>query len=275
MPGGQPFYKMSGSGNDFVFFDARKSDHGEWVAPGVICALCDRGTGIWADGVVLLENSPGADVAIRYYNSDGSLASLCGNASLCATRLATVLGAASPAGFTLATGSGILQARIRDGLPEIDLAPVTEVRETVEGVPPEAGESHLGFALAGVPHAVIACADVRTADVSSRGAALRHDPAFAEGANVNFVARQPGADHWLLRTYERGVESETLACGTGAVSTAILLQAWGLAGDSVVLETRSGKPLEVTCRREGGRIYPSLRGEGRIVFTGVTADLGV
>jgi diaminopimelate epimerase len=121
--GGRRFWKMSGSGNDFVFFDARSESAGRLADPAVIQQLCARRTGIGADGVVFLEPWHGGDFRMRYFNSDGSLASMCGNAALCSSRLAVELGAAQPAGFTFQSDSGILSGRIREGLPEIDLAP--------------------------------------------------------------------------------------------------------------------------------------------------------
>ncbi|MBA3655854.1 MAG: diaminopimelate epimerase [Gemmatimonadaceae bacterium] len=270
---GRPFYKMSGSGNDFVFFDARTEPAGQLATPDLIGQLCARGLGIGADGVVFLENSTVADVGLRYFNRDGTLADLCGNASLCTTRLATELGAVNPAGFRLETGSGVLNARIRNGLPEIDLAPVRDVATSVPSVPLIARESHLGFALAGVPHVVIGCQAVDEADVAGRGEALRHDRAFRDGANVNFVQKAANGS-WRYRTYERGVEAETLACGTGAVATAVLLKEWGLAGDSVDLITSSGRTLQVTLKRSGNAWTPSLRGEGRLVFSGRLGESG-
>lgn len=264
---------MSGSGNDFVFFDARTDPAGDLTSPEAIDRLCARGLGIGADGVVFLEKSKVADIGIRYFNRDGTLADLCGNASLCATRLATELGAVDPAGFRLETGSGVLGARLRGGLPEIDLAPVRDIALTVPAVPLAIHETHLGFALAGVPHVVIDCQSVDEADVVGRGAALRYDPTFPEGANVNFVEKGPTGS-WRYRTYERGVEAETLACGTGAVATAVLLKEWGLAGDSVDLITSSGRTLQVTLRRSGEAWTPSLRGEGRMVFSGRLGETG-
>jgi len=270
---GRPFYKMSGSGNDFVFFDARDEPAGNLESAEMIGRLCARGLGIGADGVVFLERSKIAEVALRYFNRDGTLADLCGNASLCTTRLATELGAVDPKGFRLETGSGVLAARIRDGLPEIDLAPVRDVAATVSGVSPQRGEYQLGFALAGVPHVVITSESVEKTDVEGRGRSLRHNPAFRDGANVNFVEKRPDGS-WRYRTYERGVEAETLACGTGAVAIAVLLKEWGLADDSVDLITTSGRTLHVTLRRTGDAWTPSLRGEGRLVFSGRLGETG-
>ena len=268
---GLPFWKMSGSGNDFVFFDARDGDSRGLEDPALIAAICARGTGIGADGIVLLEPADGSAFGIRYFNSDGSLASLCGNASLCSVRLAVELGAAPASGFAFETGAGRLAARIRDALPEIDLQPVTEVRPDA-GIERLPGERRLGFALAGVPHLTALVDDVNAVDVVGRGRPLRRHPSLAHGANVNFVARDGG--DWVVRTYERGVEGETLACGTGAVASAILLTSWGEATGEVALRTRSGRPLLVTLRREGtNRWLPSLRGEGRIVFEGRLREL--
>ena len=268
---GLPFWKMSGSGNDFVFFDARRGVPPGLDQPLAIQTICARGTGVGADGIVLLEPARDAAFGIRYFNSDGSLASLCGNASLCSTRLAVELGIASQAGFDFDTGAGRLSARLRDGLPEIDLQPVTEVRPDA-GIPPGPGEHRIGFARAGVPHLTILVDDLETVEVVGRGRPLRHHPSLPDGANVNFVARD--GDAWAIRTYERGVEGETLACGTGAVASAVLLTVWGEATGDVALRTRSGRVLTVRLRRDGaGKWLPSLRGEGRIVFQGALDEL--
>lgn len=265
-PAGRAFYKMSGSGNDFVFFDCRDQPPGEFETTGRITELCARGPGIGADGVVFILPSPGRAYRMRYYNADGSLGALCGNASLCSVRLAVELGLATPDGFEFDSDAGTLTARLRDGLPEIDLEAVHDVQPVYGPIQKSGGEADLGFAMAGVPHVVITCPDVESADVLGRGAELRSHPSLAHGANVDFLSQTPSG--WSMRTYERGVEGETLACGTGAVASAILLKEWGKSGDQVSLRTRSGRTLDVTLRRENGAWYPSLRGEGRIVFEG-------
>lgn len=282
MTQGRSFTKMSGSGNDFVFLDARESGAVDPLETSAwIRAACARGTGIGADGVVFLGRArgPGAAAEVRYYNSDGGRASLCGNATLCATKLASDLGLAGGGDFALDTDSGRLGVRIRDGRPEIDLGDVTDVRLDVAGIVPAPGERRIGFALVGVPHLVVLEDDVRTVDVDNRGAQLRAHPAVGDaGANVNFVSRDPQHGQWCIRTFERGVEGETLACGTGAVATGVLLAAWGLGGgaDSLELETRSGLVLGVTPRPNGrGEWRPSLAGEGRLVFRGEIAELPV
>jgi diaminopimelate epimerase len=263
---GHRFYKMSGSGNDFIVFDSRDGDVADLLGGARIRSLCDRRQGIGADGVVVIQPSTRADLLMKYFNSDGSRGEMCGNAALCVTRLASRLGLSAAAGMTIETDDGILRSRLIDDRPEIDLQPVRGLRVAVEGRP-EAGERQLGYAVAGVPHVVVLCDDVSAIDVPSRGAALRRAGwTGSAGANVNFVSRD-GSD-WRIRTFERGVEGETLACGTGAVAAATLLNAWGLGGAQSALRTRSGSTLEVSLREENGALTPRLRGEGRLVFEG-------
>ncbi|HSA55979.1 MAG TPA: diaminopimelate epimerase [Gemmatimonadaceae bacterium] len=261
------FWKMTGSGNDFVFFDAREEPPGEFASPAAIGAICDRRLGVGADGVVFLERDPGLAFSIRYFNRDGSLAELCGNASLCSVTLAAELGLVRPeADFQFGTSSGPLTGRLSRSGPEIDTAPVRE-EELAYGASLEPGEVQIGYARVGVPHLVIRCRDLGAVDVPVRGRRLRYHEGLPAGANANFVAET--AAGWAMRTYERGVEEETLACGTGAVATAALLTRWGLAESPVRLATRSGAPLEVRFRTLAGEWLPSLHGEGRLVFEGV------
>jgi diaminopimelate epimerase len=278
IPAGRPFYKMSGSGNDFVVVDARREPPGQLADPDTIQRLCARGTGVGADGIVFLEASAVAAVKLVYLNADGSRADFCGNATLCTTRLAAELGLASQSGagrgkeLAIETDAGIVAARLRDDLPEIDLQQVAEVRPNVPEIAPQAGESRIGFALVGVPHLVIRCEDVSTVDVVARGRPLRRHQAMTQGANVNFVSG--GSDgRWRIRTYERGVEAETLACGSGAVATAILLTAWGEANGPVELQTGSGRLLRVRLERDGACWKPSLAGEARVVYQGQLAEI--
>jgi diaminopimelate epimerase len=266
LPSGRTFYKMSGSGNDFIMVDAMTEPSGEFGDATRIQALCARGTGVGADGIVFLEPSSSADFRMVYLNSDGSRADLCGNASLCSTRLARELAIVRGDEFQIETDAGILGARLRSGVPEVDLQPVSEVRPNLP-FRREEGESWIGFALAGVPHLGVRCDSVEAVDVVGRGRPLRFDPSLARGANVNFLSPD-GAGGWLIRTYERGVEGETLACGTGAVASAILLVEAGEAESPVRLRTRSGRTLTVRLRKSGRGWEPSLSGEARIVFEG-------
>jgi diaminopimelate epimerase len=271
-PKGQRFYKMTGSGNDFVVFDSSAGVTTQLENAETITSLSARGTGIGADGVVFLEKAGEGDVRMRYYNSDGSEAALCGNASLCSTRLAVELGLAQAGGFVLHTAAGSLRARIRDNLPEVDLEAVTDVRSDARELGIHPGERRLGYTRVGVPHVVVEVPDIETADVVGRGSELRHHRSLVDGANVNFVSRRSDGE-FAYRTFERGVEAETLACGTGAVATVIMLSAWGESGNETRLWTRSSLPLTVRLERDAGSWLASLRGEGRIVFEGRIRDL--
>jgi diaminopimelate epimerase len=268
---GRTFYKMSGSGNDFIMVNAMTETAGQLAEASVIQALCARGTGVGADGIVFLEPSRHADFRMVYLNSDGSRADLCGNASLCSTRLASELGIVSSRECRIESDAGILAARLRDGVPEVDLPPVSEVRPELP-FRLETGESWIGFARAGVPHLGVRCESVGAIDVVGRGRPLRLDPSLAQGANVNFLAPD-GSGGWSIRTYERGVEGETLACGTGAVASAILLVEAGEAESPVSLKTRSGRSLTVRLRKTSSGWEPSLSGEARIVFEGRFGEL--
>lgn len=264
------FWKMSGSGNDFVVFDRLTGAEPALLEPSFVGRVCARGTGVGADGLVVLEPSSRADLRLRYVNADGT-AAFCGNATLCTTRLAVELGAARAEGLTIETEAGVVAARIRDGQPEIDLPEVGDVRESLAlGLEP--GEERIGYAVAGVPHLVVLCGRAEDVEIGRRGRALRWEPSLAGGANANFVSRD-AAGRWRMRTYERGVEDETLACGSGAVSCAVLLAAWGLGGESTLLRTSSGKDLRVALRRGEHGWLPSLGGEGRIVFRGFLAEV--
>jgi diaminopimelate epimerase len=262
---------MSGSGNDFVMIDAMREAAGSLSAPERVQTICARGTGVGADGIVFLEPSWAADFRMTYLNSDGSRASLCGNATLCSVRLATELGIMPAGECHVETDAGVLSARLRPGGPQIDLAAVADVKRTLP-IGLASGERWMGFAVAGVPHLVVRVDDVDAVDVVGRGRPLRNHASLAQGANVNFVSAN-GSGGWKVRTYERGVEGETLACGTGAVATAILLAESKEAEGDVQLSTRSGRVLSVRLEKRLTGWHPSLSGEARIVFRGTLGEV--
>ncbi|MBM4193256.1 MAG: diaminopimelate epimerase [Gemmatimonadetes bacterium] len=266
---GMPFWKLTGSGNDFVFVDGRGHDTHALEAPESVRRICARGTGVGADGLVVVDRAePGQAFAIRYYNSDGSRGELCGNASLCSTTLGVRLGLGPPSGFSFGTDAGVVAARQQDGWPEIDLQPSQDLRVDA-GIATEPGEQRIGFVNTGVPHLVVLVGSVEAVDLPRRGRELRHHPSLVAGANVNFVAA--AGPEWRMRTYERGVEGETLACGTGSAASAILLSSWGLASQPVTIRTSSGMPVRVGLSGSPGALRPALRGEGRLVFHGELA----
>lgn len=266
---GATFFKLCGSGNDFVGFDGRVV---RAPSRSEIVALCDRRRGIGADGVVRL--SPGSregHVRLDYWNSDGSDAALCGNGSLCSAVFARELGIAVHDRLVLETGAGEVGATVLGRTrAEIGVGAVLTPREA-SAIERAEGEHSIDFTSVGVPHLVVVVDDPAAVDLPRRGRELRFHPSLGPaGANVNFVARAPHGDSFALRTYERGVEGETLACGTGATATAIALLSRQLAQGRVTLLPTGGSPLEVLAEREPGRfIEVRLRGEGRIVFRGV------
>jgi diaminopimelate epimerase len=263
---------MTGSGNDFVMVDGRVSTPDDWTAADMQAA-CARGTGVGADGLVFV--SPGSHAgAVRmiYFNSDGSRAAMCGNAALCSTTLAAHLSLGAADGMDLETDAGTYRSRTAGpGRAELHLAPV-EAPAAVPGLGLAAGEGRAALGRVGVPHLVVLLDDVDRLDLMGRGRALRIDPALGpEGANVNFIS--PGANdrEWRMRTYERGVEAETLACGTGSVAAACAVQEWGLGRLPINIQTRSGRLLEIKASKAAGGAYEDvwLAGEGRMVFRGV------
>jgi diaminopimelate epimerase len=270
---------MSGSGNDFVFFDARGEgrEPDPLENPADIAAICAAHLGVGADGVVFIGESPSALFEIRYYNADGSRASLCGNASLCAAQSAVRLGlATSEQMFHFMSDAGLIAAHIAaSGDATIRLAPVTALEVDAAEVR-DAAELRIGYAVVGVPHLIVLVDDVAAVDVATRGRTLRYGAARApDGANVNFVSTDGASGRWRIRTYERGVEGETYACGTGAVASAACLVAWNAAnsGAPVRLMTASGRTLSVKLPDDAKAAYSELSGEGRVVYDGVLRTL--
>ena len=270
---GTAIYKMTGSGNDFVMVDGRHTSPADW-SPADIRAICARGTGVGADGLVFVGpgSQPGA-IRMIYYNSDGSHASMCGNAALCTTRLAARLGLAAPDRMTLETDAGIYESRAgSDGeCAELHLAAVS-APVPVGGLTAGPGERQVVLCTVGVPHLVVLVDDVEQVDVATRGKALRSHPSLGPaGANANFISPLLGSAQWRMRTYERGVEGETLACGTGAVAAACALAEWGLGEPPITIQTQSGRQLVVRVGKTPGGAYDNvwLGGEARLVLRGV------
>jgi len=275
MKTGTVFYKMSGSGNDFVMFDGRHTS-AEELTPEAIVAVCDRRMGIGADGVGLLEPSgaDGIDFRFRFWNRDGTAGPMCGNGALCATRLAVQLELARPdAEVRFETSAGLHLGRLVGDRSEIVL-PDCPSPAAAPAVRTVAGEECPTLVTPSVPHLVLTVADVEAVAVAERGPLLRRDPATgAGGANVNWMS-PAGDGSWKMRTFERGVEGETLACGTGAVACALTLGRRGLAASPARLWTRSGLPLDVSFD-SGPSTASSIRlaGEGRLVFRGIMQSL--
>jgi diaminopimelate epimerase len=265
MSGLLSFTKMSGAGNDFIVLDARAweslaGDRAAWVR-----AACRRGVSVGADGVLVVAPDGVDRVRVAFFNPDGGEA-FCGNGSRCAARYAAVRGLASAAAMTLATSVGEVPARVEGGVVRLTLPPPEDLGAiTLES----AGETFRGRrVIAGVPHVVVPVAGLSSYPLERVGPLLRRHPKLGPlGANVDLVeSDERGRVH--VRTWERGVESETLSCGTGAVAVALAARLAG-APEMVFVVPRSGLTLTVTI--EGDPVRPtsaSLTGDARFVFEG-------
>jgi diaminopimelate epimerase len=237
------FTKMNGAGNDFVMLDNR--DASLALTHEQIARLCDRHRGIGADGLLIVEPAQnGADFRMRYYNADGGEAEMCGNGARCFARYARKVSGHTGETIAFETQAGVIGARCLDGDVQIAMsAPHSyAVATTLEA----AGEELTVHSLnTGVPHAVIFVDDLEAVDVARLGAAIRYHAHFApKGTNVNFVqVLAPG--EIAIRTYERGVEGETLACGTGVVACALIHHLEAGVDAPVRIDVRGGDTLEV------------------------------
>lgn len=264
------FHKMHGCGNDFILIDNRSARVPVAFMPVWARALCARKLGVGADGLVFLENTPpdreGAYIW-HFYNADGSRGEMCGNASRCAAWLAVELGLAGPR-HAFGTDAGLVRAFVRHAERHVTVE-LTRPGDTAFDLALEVdGETLTGhFINTGVPHLVVFMPDVSAmedADVARLGALLRHHPRFAPaGTNVNFVTVD-SANALRLRTYERGVEAETLACGTGAAAAVCIAYARALTGSHVNVTTTGGEILGIELR--DGAVF--LSGAAERVFTG-------
>jgi len=262
-----PFVKMHGAGNDFVMVDGRRLPPGGLDGPR-IAALCDRRRGVGADGLIVVSPADGADFAMAYYNADGGEAEMCGNGARCAVAFARALGLVAGATCTFRTRSGPVEGRLAGDEVEVTLTPPRAVRTGLAVKDSPFPEHH--FADTGVPHLVVPVSDAGAVDVARWGPFLRRHPAFAPaGTNVDWVSppARPGGP-WRLRTFERGVEDETLACGTGAAAAALLLCRLGRAAAPVSLLARGGDVLTVSVEETTGGPRLRLRGPAVVAFAG-------
>lgn len=267
-----PFVKMHGAANDFVVVDHREPFLPE-PSDGLFRRLCDRRRGVGADGVLLLERDPELDFAMRYHNADGGRAEYCGNGARCLARFALELGLGRDGAVRFRSGAGVQEARRgAGGAIELHFGRVASpgAPETLEA----AGRTFTGRAfLVGVPHFVVEVPQVGPVRVGEWGAALRRHGRFAPaGANVDFVARGsaadgPGGGRVAMRTYERGVEAETLACGSGAIASALWAAGEGV-GSPVEVLTAGGDVLVVSFEALAGGYDVRLSGAAEVAFSG-------
>jgi diaminopimelate epimerase len=264
------FTKMNGAGNDFVLIDdrARKLK----LQSAQIARICDRHAGVGADGlIVLLPCASGrADWAWDFYNSDGGGAEMCGNGARCFGRFARRLTGAKN-DITFETPAGIITASFHGDRVTASLTPPRELRLN-QTVALRGGEITVHSVDTGVPHAVIYVPDADQAMVQSLGAEIRGHPHFApRGTNVNF-AQLRGDGALRVRTYERGVEGETLACGTGVTAAALISAELHHFASPVRVQVRGGDWLEVSFEKKGGQFANvRLTGPADFVFEGKIA----
>ncbi len=262
-----PFAKMSGSGNDFVIIDNRRDLVPRRKMPAFVKAACRRGLSVGADGVIFIQKSRRADFRWHYFNADGGEAEMCGNGSRCAARFA-VMHKIAPKRLAFETLAGLIHAEVGQKGVTVELPLPTGLRLnfTIDlGV--TSYQAH--FLNTSVPHTVVFVDDVEAIDVHRAGEAIRYHRMFAPaGSNANFVTID-GPHKLTIRTYERGVEGETLACGTGAVAAAVLAGLLGKVTSPVTLKTRGGPPLGVSFTLDGERATSvTLTGEARLVYEG-------
>ncbi|MFH0778010.1 MAG: diaminopimelate epimerase [Candidatus Eisenbacteria bacterium] len=263
------FYKVSGAGNHFVLLDVRKEEPA-MRRPPLVRALCVKAHSVGADGVLFVEGSRDADFNLSYYNSDGGEAALCGNGARCAAVYAFEKGIAGCC-MSVGTRCGTIRARIKEGVVELELEEARNLKQNV-AVLTDNGRILGSFVETGVPHFVTIVADVNGVNVEVLGRQIRHHRLFQpEGVNVNFV--QLLADGSAsIRTYERGVEAETLACGTGAAAAAVYLVANRLVRAPVRLSTRGGDVLLVEFGNPSNPLQQlTLVGPARVVYEGDVA----
>jgi diaminopimelate epimerase len=262
-----PFTKMQGAANDFVVID-----HREPFLPAdpraLFARMCDRRRGVGADGVLLLERDSAFDFAMRYHNADGGPADFCGNGARCLARFALSRGLGAGGAVTFRTAVGAKRARaLADGRIALEFGPVPEgedVRVLVAGQPVDGW-----FVVTGVPHFVVPVPRVEDVPLAAEAPPLRaHERFGAAGANVDFVSPRPDG-RVAMRTFERGVEGETLACGSGAIASALWAVSRAGAPSPVTVRTAGGDDLVVAFAGVAGSRTAVLTGPAEAAFTGV------
>lgn len=260
------FFKMSAAGNDFIVFDNRPGVLQPGGLGSLVAGLCARGLSVGADGVVLLDHATEGDVRAQFFNPDGA-PTFCGNGARCAARMAYLKGMA-PARMKLQTDRMVHRAEVQGDSVMLEMPDPAGLEENLE-VQVD-GRTMRGTLIdTGVPHFVVFEQIARDEPIEPLGWALRNHPRFAPaGVNVDFVGAAESAT-LAMRTYERGVERETLACGTGCVAVAVAAAAAGKARSPVAMRTRSG--VTVTVEFEGEAAAASgmrMTGEARLVYVG-------
>jgi len=262
-----PFSKMNGSGNDFILIDNRQGIVNADRLGDFVPRVCARKVSVGADGVILIEPSQRVDFRWRFFNADGSEAEMCGNGGRCAARFAAMQGIASPR-LSFETLAGIIAAEVSGTRVKLQMVQPKDLALDLE-VKIEDRNHRLHMINTGVPHAVEFVEEVSGIAVKEWGRMIRFHPRFQPaGTNADFV-QVMDRGHLKVRTYERGVEDETLACGTGAVASALIAAAKGLADSPVRIETTGGEVLNIFFQSRGDSFEDVfLEGDTRMVYEG-------
>ncbi|PKH66174.1 diaminopimelate epimerase [Flavobacterium sp. ALD4] len=252
------FYKYQGTGNDFVMIDNRLVTFPK-ENTALVAHLCNRRFGIGGDGLILLENDSESDFKMVYYNSDGSQSTMCGNGGRCLVAFAKKLNVIGNS-TTFNAVDGLHHATVsEDGIVSLQMIDVLNIKK----------ESYYTFLDTGSPHHVQIVNDLENYNVKEKGASIRYSELYGkQGSNINFV-KKIDATTFSLRTYERGVEDETLACGTGATAVAIAMNATGTTDATVIdLNVEGGKLVVSFDKKDDKYTNVYLRGPAEFVFEG-------
>ncbi|MDP2971356.1 MAG: diaminopimelate epimerase [Deltaproteobacteria bacterium] len=260
-----PFMKMSGSGNDFILIDHRKPFIDGDRMKEFARKVCRRRISVGADGLIFIENSEKADFKWRFFNADGSEGEMCGNGGRCAARFAHLKGITGPS-LTFETLAGMISAQVNEKRVKLEMTKPHSLKLD-ETLLIDGKQQTLSSINTGVPHAVLFLDDIEHLNIVQLGRSIRYHPHFApSGTNANFVRLEKGSQ-LSIRTYERGVEDETLACGTGTVASALIAAFKGMVRSPVSVKTRGGELLMVHFEIEGEEVKRVFfEGEVHIIY---------
>jgi len=259
------FWKMNGSGNDFILIDNREGTVEEGEMGHLVKRICRRRESVGADGMIFVTKSDRYDFAWRFFNADGSEAEMCGNGGRCVARFAHLKGI-SGSKMTFETLAGPVSAEVMGRVVKV-LMPEPSGLEMDIDLPSQSGWLSVDFINTGVPHVVVQVENLLEHPVFEQGKAIRYHPMFSpQGTNANFM-RVLSSDLIAIRTYERGVEDETLACGTGAIASALMAAARSIVSSPVKVRTKGGEELGIYFQKEGDRFkHVWLEGSTSVVY---------
>lgn len=269
-----PFMKLSGAGNDFVIINNLNKivDSDDTQFMNFVTKVCQRRMSVGADGVLLVEDAEDVDFRMRYFNADGGEVETCGNGARCISKFAFLHGIVREK-MRFLTNAGIYEAEVVGDNVKVGMSDPTDIRINVP-LKLEDGEHTVGFANTGVPHVVFFVENLKDTDVFDMGQQTRYHSDFTpDGTNANFIHIH-SEELLEIRTYERGVENETLACGTGSIASAIVSATLGKVKSPVSVKTASGVVLKIHFDLNSDEPKNvSLEGDARVIFAGeLTSD---